>query len=566
MSFMKQNGRLLCLSLFAVGCYQSVPISRDGDSGNVTVDERFYTVGDVPSPVVYAGADLLVVIDNSISMAEEQQTLATGFFALINALTRPVSKAAWPYPPLENMRLAVVTSDMGLQYGENRQTSTKAGVIDSCFDLRGDDGEFMEIRVNAVRIEDGVISCTEGGGQCPMGFTCDQNRCVALSGNMVSCPAMAGGTISDNPADLNGTFALQAACLIQQGTNGCGMEQQLEAGVRGLERHPEFLKPDHVLAMLVVSDEEDCSIEDAALFTTPEWQSGIGDHLNIACNIDDNGQYLISPAEYRQRLADLKGDMYGLVFGAVVGVPPEDRCQGNGFEIRECLDHPKMKQTVGVYETGEGREYTHFDPACTRSENGVEVTAARPGRRYVEVARHFGSFGVVFSICNRDWHPALESLADAIALNFKHHSCFHTFLPVENRDDVCEHCVGVEKECDLFVEIPGQPVDADGSHCPRTLYADLTPAEKNEYMDAVHIKRVEGYRHTTSTLYCPLPNLVTPRECDAADTYVETRYDNRTGWYYCRNHHGCEHEVTLTDKGFEATRAYRRLIKCGFSD
>jgi hypothetical protein len=73
-----------------------------------------------------------------------------------------------------------------------------------------------------------------------------------------------------------------------------------------------------------------------------------------------------------------------------------------------------MKLEVVTYEQGP-TQYKHFRPACTREENDIEVTVARPGRRFVEVARSFGANGHVSSICNEDWTPAMIDIAEMIA-------------------------------------------------------------------------------------------------------------------------------------------------------
>ena len=91
-------------------------------------------------------------------------------------------------------------------------------------------------------------------------------------------------------------------------------------------------------------------------------------------------------------------------------------CEGDGAAIQEagCLARPEMAMEVHTFSFSE-REYKHFAPACTREEDGVEVTSARPGRRYVELAEIFGQNGFVYSICNADWNPAMYKIAKIAA-------------------------------------------------------------------------------------------------------------------------------------------------------
>ena len=65
----------------------------------------------------FEGVDMLVVVDNSISMAEEQEILATAFFPLVNSLVNPLP--GWSWPSVDDVRIAIVTSDMGLSWGGN---------------------------------------------------------------------------------------------------------------------------------------------------------------------------------------------------------------------------------------------------------------------------------------------------------------------------------------------------------------------------------------------------------------------------------------------------------------
>ena len=50
-----------------------------------------------------------------------------------------------------------------------------------------------------------------------------------------------------------------------------------------------------------------------------------------------------------------------------------------------------------------------------RFARGEEVTTARPGRRYVELAQLFGEHGYVYSICNADWEPAISNFSKILA-------------------------------------------------------------------------------------------------------------------------------------------------------
>jgi hypothetical protein len=355
-------------------------------------------------------------------MVEEQEILATSFYTLVNSLAKPVEDPEWEAPPIENLRVAVVTSDMGLQWGEDGSTQGSPGDVPTCSG-KGDDGEFQGIKVDSIDVASGVIKCDPDGDQCPTDqWSCESHLCMAPGGDgATQCPSMSGSFAETTADDTNADFATQVCCLAQAGKDGCGVEQQLEASVRSLTRsdQDDFLVDTHVLAVIVVSDEEDCSISDNGLFATPEFENNTaGGLFNTACNLPASNEedFLFDTGRYKEKLVGLKENPEGVFFAAIVGVPIGDSggCEGLGSELGDCLENDEMQLKVENFVTPEGDPYKHFAPACIRSEGAVEVTSARPGRRYVKVAEDFGKKGIVYSICNADWSEAMKEIAEMI--------------------------------------------------------------------------------------------------------------------------------------------------------
>jgi hypothetical protein len=375
--------------------------------------------------IEYDGVDMVIVIDNSGSMAEEQEILATGFFTMINALVNPVA-AQDVAAKADDIRVAVVTSDLGLQYSgkPGPVTGTSSGVT-GCSAM-GDDGAFQTYATGlTVDIQDNEIDCVPGGNQCPNAqWTCQGGKCRAPgSGATAQCPSLAGTYAELTPQNNNDNLAFQVACMAQQGTKGCGIEQQLEAAVVGLKKHPTFVRDNYLLAVLIVSDEEDCSIKDKGLFDTPEWKDKVNG-LNTACNYPESNEtnFLYTIERYKAEYLDIKAfDPNAVVFAAIVGVPHENTlCQGRGNEIGQaCLDSSDMTlEKTEFTDPASGQKYWHFRSACVRDDDpGTPVieTEAKPGRRYVQLARAFGEKGYVYSICNKDWGPAMKEIAGLIA-------------------------------------------------------------------------------------------------------------------------------------------------------
>jgi hypothetical protein len=228
---------------------------------------------------------------------------------------------------------------------------------------------------------------------------------------------MNGSWVESKVSEKNPNLAFQTSCLAKQGTQGCGFEQQIKALTRAPSTLPDFLRPDALLALIIVSDEEDCSIQDISLFDAPEF--GTTD-VNLVCGRHETALY--TPAGYRDQLLALKGgDAEKVVFAGIVGVPIGTECEGLGSGITGCLNHARMALTE-VAETSltTGATGNYYAPACERyvppnsTNQADQVTKARPGRRYVELAQEFGDKGYISSICNEDWEAVMDRIAKLI--------------------------------------------------------------------------------------------------------------------------------------------------------
>lgn len=441
----------ILLGSAAFGCRVVAPLADGGADGGADADADGDSDGDTDSDTDsdsdapdFKGVDILVVVDNSSSMAEEQAMLATQFFTLINTLVFPT--ADWEYSPVSGVRIGVVSSDMGQQYnggGEGEYADLELG---SCH-RRGDNGRFQTYDSGAtIDIREGEIKCNLVGEehQCPMNWECrDQGSCEGGSDHpdVGCCYDNNGGGLHQACPDLNGIYAetplgpdngtnanlaFQAACLTDLGIDGCGFEQQLQAAAKGLihpDNNPDpdeaFYREGYLLVVLVVSDEEDCSIADGALFKSDDLLGNHDPHrMNVACG-GVNKKFLYPPEYFKEWFVNFKKDDVSTVFAAIVGVPPSvgdaDACEGLGTRIGDCLDREEMAEIEITDVDSNGNEFISYRPACTREEQGQLVTKARPGARYVELAQQFGKLGYVSSICNGDWSPAMSDIAALIA-------------------------------------------------------------------------------------------------------------------------------------------------------
>jgi hypothetical protein len=405
-----RTSRILALFTAAIcGCYESAGVfGTDGDpAGDADSDSDSDSDGDTGSDTgtgdacasgYYDGVDLLVMMDDSRSMTLDGAVVESGFFALVRALLDPPEGS--PYAAVGAMRFAVVTSNMGVSYGEG--VAVPDGEITPpdlrlstahCLN-RGDVGEFQR----------------DGAGS------------VVMEGAEVDCPENDAGVLDTGPTQ-DDAFGLRTACLTQQGTGGCGLEQQLQSAAVALMREDQqsFLVDTHVLAVLVVTDEEDCSMADApGLFATDEAQDP--HRLNVACNVDaQNESFLFPVARFADVFIDAKGNPDAVVFAAIIGVPRPGEgpagaaaCEGRGDALDGCLERADM-QMVPYEGEIDGVPAQLFTPTCLRFASDGDVVSAVPGRRFVRLAaEQFGARGYVSSYCEADWTPAMEAIAELI--------------------------------------------------------------------------------------------------------------------------------------------------------
>ncbi|HVH97667.1 MAG TPA: hypothetical protein VM869_03115 [Enhygromyxa sp.] len=195
--------------------------------------------------------DILVVIDNSGSMGEEQRQLIDAFPLLMDGLD--IAGVDW--------RLAFTTTDSGSMWCHPQGTTPEHGrfVFSSCQTRLGD-FDFSGI----VNVAD--LACNDVCDVSP-----EQLAALPTTTALDPIPEprpwlqREAGQLNLEPGvDVGDAIR----CLLPQGINGCGFEQQLESTRRALARTtnpnaPEagFMRDDASLLVLLVTDEVDCSVQ-----------------------------------------------------------------------------------------------------------------------------------------------------------------------------------------------------------------------------------------------------------------------------------------------------------------
>jgi hypothetical protein len=311
-------------------------------------------------------ADILFMIDNSLSMKEEQDNLARNFPAFIDELRK--IKGGLP-----DVHIGVVTSDVGA--GPLAQSGCAPG---------GRDGAFQ-----------------------------GWDKACGLDPNSRFIVASDGEHTRNYQDDLAKVFA----CMADVGTKGCGFEHQLEATRRALTVHGGgeaggFLRKDAYLQIVLITDEDDCSAPSTSdLFG----MSFPGEEPSFRCaraGHTCNGQ--MPPAgNFSAPLSQCKPVENGALtnvgdFVAAIRALKEDKDQDK-ILVSGIFGWPLAGE--GNYEVGKKTAMSGWDflPAC-ESING-EATAALRVKQFVDA---FGKNGTFQSICSGDFRPILAGIGEKL--------------------------------------------------------------------------------------------------------------------------------------------------------
>jgi hypothetical protein len=366
------------------GCYRDFTIAPQGgiDAGRRRVDAGF--AEPLGTCAASSGVDLLFVIDNSRSMLETQARLSIVIPDFVRMLIEPPDldgDAEPDWEPVVDLRVGVITPDLG------------AGprMPPSCSEY-GDDGRLRTSSAN----ED----CAEA---------------------YPPVLRFASDTPSSRLSDLS--------CVLQTGGDGCGFEQPLEAWLKALSprapasytlssyvpprflsgeghgdgAHAGFVRNDTLLAVVVVTDEDDCSALDLELFDLDSIRYG-GD-LNLRCSSFPEALFPVE--RYVEGLLALRARRPDLVaFSVIAGIPVETATElPDTSDFQAMLEDPRMQQRPDPMTPG------RLLASCSTLEGSL----ALPPRRLVRVAAGLGAGrATVQSICEPDFRAVMSPIAQLI--------------------------------------------------------------------------------------------------------------------------------------------------------
>lgn len=342
------------------------------------------TVGHTLHPILVEDVDLLFVVDDSNSMTEEQSELVHQIPHLVEALASGDLglDGTIDFHPARTIHVGIVSTDMGV---------ASATDVTSCTTGVGDDGLLRTAGSRCTGAQRGPVFSFDRGGDAR-------------------------------------AFAMDVGCAANLGTAGCGEEQPLESMLKALSPSqpqvwtipgyspPPFLfgtghggaedenaglvRDDSVLAIILISDENDSSTGDPNLFSDTAPYAAV--NLNLRGLAFPQQLYPIQ--RYVDGLLALRTEPGHLVFGAIVGMPVE----ASGLSPDDVLRLDAMQEREDPSRQG------RLLAAC---RGPLQTEGAYPGRRAVELARDLrmaGAGASVSSICDDTFEDALDQIVQRI--------------------------------------------------------------------------------------------------------------------------------------------------------
>ncbi|GAB4207564.1 MAG: hypothetical protein OHK0013_25320 [Sandaracinaceae bacterium] len=441
------------------------------------------TVGQRIQVTNVDNVDLLFMVDNSNSMFEEQANLIEELPRLVQVLASGDrdEDGTRDFNPVRSLHVGVISSDLG--------AGPHTGVP-TCDVGLGDDGILLS------RSRTTTPPCMGSYPSAIFEFNRD----------------------TDDPL----TFATAVGCVANLGTGGCGFEQQLEVSLKALTPisaqpwtrpgytpprfvsadgvvdsvggnadgpNAGFLRPNSALAIVLVTDEEDCSVRDFGLFA-PGDPRFVSVPLNIRCNaFGDPAMNLVFPVQrYVDGFLGLRRDPNLLIFSAITGIPPETEPEpGETPDFARILANPNMIPRPNAMGT-------NLEPSCS-TRNGL----AYPPIRIVQTAAGLSAAGAsvsLSSICSDDFGPAIDGIIAKIADALRGACLPRALNPAADG----------RVDCEVFELLPeaGQP----------GVISDCTALPGREFVEMV---RNEGEG---------------PRQLCRVSQVARANIGSQAGWYY----------------------------------
>lgn len=356
--------------------------------------------------------DLLFVIDNSSSMAGEQGSFGTSYFSMLTYLRSMAGG-------IPDLHLGVISTDLGTGYplGTGCDVAGDAGLLltGNCVNPVGAPYLVDVAPRGCDVLRDVSNTCSDHA--CGPAHCAHEPSTTFVEDSATGCPRCRNYA----GESLNDVFA----CIANLGTQGCDFEQPLESMRLALDpgnTHNEgFLREAAVLAMVLITDEDDCSAKYDQLFdpNLDQPDGPLGPFTSFRCfeqgvTCDVNDRFATGPRHGCVAREDTASQLHPvsryvgfldsikdrqMVAVAVLGGPVVPSDAGDGFDVEVGLD-------------ADGNPELQY--SCTAAVDG-----AVPGIRLHAFAAAVNEPDAVdawayTSICSIDLAPPLAGIASAI--------------------------------------------------------------------------------------------------------------------------------------------------------
>lgn len=327
--------------------------------------------------------DILFVIDDSPSMLDKQTNLKKNFPNFINVLNTIEGG-------LPNIHLGVVTSDLGTSAADNTMAPAIPGSVGGC----SNNGKAGALQTYGTAL---------------------------VSGKFISDVASAAGG-GARTTNYTGTLADAFSAIASAGAAGCGFEQHIEAAKRALNNNAAnagFIRDSAYLAVIIIADEDDCSLNHSTLLTTDTTQLGplqsfrctrygiicdtggtdpntmnqVGPKGN--CHSNEDGSYLTKIGDYVTFFKGLKQDPNNVIMAAIVGPTTP-------FETE--LRAPNGSSTA----------IPALAHSCTYTDSSNNPEVADPAVRIKQLIDSFPNRSTFSTICQQDLSGGLVLIAQLL--------------------------------------------------------------------------------------------------------------------------------------------------------
>ncbi len=326
--------------------------------------------------------DLLFLIDDSRSMEKSQANLLRNFPRFMEELEDFEGG-------LPNVHIAVISSDMGDGGAGNAMCGGKGGIFQ--FGPRGN--------CVATNLQDGAHFISNIAGT----------------------------------ANYTGELSKVFSCIAELGGEGCGYEQQFSAITRALGADGQaapgenqgFLRDDAYLAIVMITNEDDCSTAVGGGFYGPQ---SLSSSIGTAFRCNEFGHLCdgAAPTRYAPNNADTDMVSYqsctSTEGGGALKTVAETAAQIKALKLdpgsqilMAAITGPKGPYRVEWNPPPSGiaeGPWPKIMPSCT----AADTSYADPSVRVTELVEQFGGNGLSLSICDAEFAPALQVIAQKIEI------------------------------------------------------------------------------------------------------------------------------------------------------